>query len=143
MAKDYKVGYKKPPQKSQFQKGQSGNPEGRPRKSAQTDKGDVKANFYADMRNMLGEEVIAIENGKKKKLTTSKAIAKRVLKGVFDGEQKWIRIFLLALKDPKLLDPEDDEKPGGVLVVGERMTEEEWVAKYGGKQINYDEDDYR
>ena len=30
---EYKTGYKKPPKKSQFRKGQSGNPKGRPRKT--------------------------------------------------------------------------------------------------------------
>ena len=30
-ARDYKVGYKKPPLHSRFKKGQSGNPRGRPR----------------------------------------------------------------------------------------------------------------
>ena len=29
--KDYEVGYKKPPKKNQFKKGQSGNPKGRPK----------------------------------------------------------------------------------------------------------------
>ena len=30
--KDYEVGYGRPPKKSQFRKGQSGNPSGRPKK---------------------------------------------------------------------------------------------------------------
>jgi hypothetical protein len=34
---DYTVGYKKPPRHTQFRPGQSGNPKGRPRKSATLD----------------------------------------------------------------------------------------------------------
>lgn len=37
MTKAYEVGYKKPPKSSQFKKGQSGNPKGRPKKKQTTD----------------------------------------------------------------------------------------------------------
>jgi len=38
--KDKKVGYKKPPKKTQFKKGKSGNPKGRPKKSNPQEKID-------------------------------------------------------------------------------------------------------
>ncbi|NCB49439.1 MAG: hypothetical protein EOM53_02005 [Alphaproteobacteria bacterium] len=36
MSRDYKVGFAKPPEKTQFKKGKSGNPKGRPKKSINT-----------------------------------------------------------------------------------------------------------
>lgn len=51
---DYKVGYKKPPKGTQFKKGQSGNPNGRPKKSK-------NANKLA--HDLLNEEMQFTENG--------------------------------------------------------------------------------
>ena len=50
----YEVGYKKPPKGSQFKKGQSGNPNGRPKKSR-------NANMLA--HELLNEEMQFTENG--------------------------------------------------------------------------------
>ncbi|MEM6900956.1 MAG: DUF5681 domain-containing protein [Pseudomonadota bacterium] len=56
-ADDYQVGYKKPPIRSQFKKGQSGNPNGRPKKSR-------NANKLA--HDLLNEEMQFTENGEQR-----------------------------------------------------------------------------
>jgi len=53
-ADDYKVGYKKPPKGAKFKKGQSGNPNGRPKKSK-------NANKLA--HDLLNENMQFTENG--------------------------------------------------------------------------------
>jgi hypothetical protein len=57
---DYEVGYRKPPVATRFQKGRSGNPSGRPKKSAQSlDLGLI-------LEGIENEEIIVVDNGKRK-----------------------------------------------------------------------------
>ena len=57
---DYKVGYKKPPFHTRFQKGQSGNPRGRPRGSK---------NFSTLLADALNEPVVVTEDGRRRKIS--------------------------------------------------------------------------
>jgi uncharacterized protein DUF5681 len=63
-----KVGYGKPPKHSQFKKGQSGNPKGRPK--------GVKAHMPVSriIRHSLSEEVQGQVNGRTRKMTKLEAI---------------------------------------------------------------------
>ena len=57
---DYKVGYKKPPLHTRSQKGQSGNPRGRPRGSM---------NFSTLLAEALNEPVIVTEDGRRRRIS--------------------------------------------------------------------------
>lgn len=54
MADNDKIGFGKPPKAHQWQKGQSGNPKGRPK---------LKSDFIADFANILSEPVTACQPG--------------------------------------------------------------------------------
>jgi hypothetical protein len=63
--RDYAVGYGKPPRRSRFPKGQSGNPPGR---------SPGAKNLKALLSDALNEFVIVTENGGHRKITTREAI---------------------------------------------------------------------
>jgi hypothetical protein len=79
---NYDVGFGKPPKASQFKKGQSGNPKGRPKKStASTD--------MTDMVNEVAMTPVAVmQKGKKKKMPLKKAIIFTILMNGLTGDAK-------------------------------------------------------
>ena len=81
---EYTVGYRKPPTRTRFQKGQSGNPKGRPRGSK-------------NMATLLDEELNArvpvSENGKRKSITMRTAISKQTVRKAASGNEKFIKLL--------------------------------------------------
>ena len=63
---DESVGYCKPPVKTRFQKGKSGNPRGRPKKSK---------NFSTLVEKGLDAEITIVEGDKRRRLTKREAFA--------------------------------------------------------------------
>jgi hypothetical protein len=81
----YDVGYGKPPKSSQFQKGRSGNPNGRPRGTR---------NFFTDLEEVLSKKVTVVENGKKKKTSAQMATIQRLCEKALMGDQRSIALLL-------------------------------------------------
>jgi hypothetical protein len=76
---DYKVGYGKPPLRTRFKKGKSGNHKGRPKK-------------IPDLSELIGEELestrfIEIDN-KRVKLSTTRILVKRFMQLALKGDRK-------------------------------------------------------
>jgi hypothetical protein len=79
---DYDVGYGKPPKGSQFKKGQSGNPKGRPKKS-------VASTDMSDMVNEVSMTPVGVmQKGKKKKMPLKKAILLAIMMNGLTGDAK-------------------------------------------------------
>jgi len=76
-SESYEVGYGKPPKRTQFQKGWSGNPNGRP-------KGAL--NFTTVFLRTLREKVVTTENGKTKILTKLEALTKQLVNKAASGD---------------------------------------------------------
>ncbi|SHK17734.1 hypothetical protein SAMN05444000_1212 [Shimia gijangensis] len=76
---DFEVGYGKPPKKTRFKKGQSGNAKGRPKGSR---------NFGTIVDEALNGKVTVNENGKASKIASSQALVLRLLEKALRGEDR-------------------------------------------------------
>ena len=85
MSSDYKVGYRKPPQRSQFKKGQSGNPRGRP---AQT------VNLKTDLLEELQENILVREGPTERRLSKQRAMLKSLIMKAIKGDTRASHILL-------------------------------------------------
>jgi hypothetical protein len=88
--RDYVVGYGKPPLHTRFQKGQSGNPKGRPR---------GKKNLSTLLNNALNASIVVIENGRRKKITKREAIVTQLVNKSASADLKATQIVLAMLRD--------------------------------------------
>ncbi|TGY90322.1 hypothetical protein E5163_04130 [Marinicauda algicola] len=73
------VGYGNPPRATQFQKGKSGNPKGRPR---------LKKNLGTLIDEVLFKEVVITEGGRRRKVSAAKALFMRQLSEGLSGDGK-------------------------------------------------------
>ena len=113
----FEVGYGKPPQHSQFKRGQSGNPHGRPKGA----KG-----FDASLARELETKITVTEGGARKSMSKAEAAAKRLVEKALKGDMPALRYLAetdrnfadkvearikLAEADEKsvAIDPVDDE----------------------------------
>ncbi len=85
----YDVGYGKPPKKTQFKKGLSGNPNGRPRK---------KPNLYTELKAVLRESVTVTIEGEPEPVTVQQALLLRLRDEALRGEV-WAVKLLQKLVD--------------------------------------------
>jgi Family of unknown function (DUF5681) len=81
----FEVGYGKPPKHTRFVKGKSGNPKGR---------GKGVRNFATEIQDELNTRVPITENGRRKKITKRKAIAKQLVNKAATGDPKAIPVLL-------------------------------------------------
>ncbi|MFZ8977250.1 MAG: DUF5681 domain-containing protein [Pseudohongiellaceae bacterium] len=106
---DYEVGYGKPPKATQFKKGQSGNPKGRP-KGVQ--------NLATDLQDELSAKVEITEDGQTKKVTKQKAMVKQLMQKAIKGDPKSIDVVfkhyltmeLAKIRDDKEAEPSSEDK---------------------------------
>lgn len=103
------VGYGKPPKKSQFKKGQSGNPKGRPKGTR---------NFKTDLEAELQQQVRITEDGKLQNVSKQQAILKRTFEKALNGDiraveliGKWCAQYLgtdIETNAAEILNPDDE-----------------------------------
>ena len=98
----YEVGYGRPPKFTRFKPGTSGNPKGRPR---------VSKNLAAAFESALSERVPVNDNGRRKKIPTSEAIAKQATRKAAGGDLRALRLVVeLWLR----LHPKGKQELGGI-----------------------------
>jgi hypothetical protein len=72
-----KVGYGKPPRGTQFKRGKSGNPKGRPRGSR---------NLAIDLAAELGEPITVREDGRHRRVSKQRALIKSLMAKSLQGD---------------------------------------------------------
>ncbi|MFL6437529.1 MAG: DUF5681 domain-containing protein [Terriglobales bacterium] len=78
------VGYRKPPKRTQFPKGVSGNPAGRPA---------GRCNLATVLEETLNEFVVVTERGEKKTVTKMEAAVKRMVRKAISGNTHAFRVL--------------------------------------------------
>lgn len=91
------AGYKDPPKHAQFKKGQSGNPNGRPKGTR---------NLKTDLLEELSEKIPITERGKQRKVSKQRAMIKALMANAVQGDTKSANVLLNMLL--KFV-PQDDE----------------------------------
>ena len=85
----YEVGYKKPPKATRYKKGESGNPNGRPRRI------DEPFDPSVVLQAVENEQVVvALENGKRKLMTKLEAQFRQLFKKAIAGDLKAARAIV-------------------------------------------------
>jgi Family of unknown function (DUF5681) len=79
------VGYKQPPKGHQFQPGQSGNSNGRPKGTR---------NFKTDLRDELGEMTSFREGGREVSISKQRALIKRLVASAIAGDARSIATLM-------------------------------------------------
>ncbi len=82
---NYEIGYKKPPKETQFKKGVSGNPRGRPKGSKNT---------IAILNDALEQKISVAQNGKVTKINKKTAILMQMVNKATQGDLKSIQTIL-------------------------------------------------
>ena len=92
-----KVGYKKPPKHSQFPKGKSGNPKGRPPKE--------KKIFHLALIDIMGEEITLKVGGEDVTMTLQEALIKKMMLDSMNGKQTATKNFIEIMKHLQNMPP--------------------------------------
>jgi len=93
---DYKVGYGRPPKHTQFKRGQSGNPRGRPRKSKQVE---------ALIRHELDITIVLKEGGREVRISKREAIIKQLVNSAIKGDAKPLQMMIAHLEKHREVEP--------------------------------------
>jgi hypothetical protein len=114
---EYKVGYGKPPTHSQFKKGQSGNPKGRPKR---------KTLFRTEVQEIGRKMATVRTNGKTSKVPMTRVILQTVLQRALDGDNTSTKQILELFG--KYLDEPGDEKNVAEISPRDEALIEEYLA---------------
>ncbi len=109
MPDDYQVGFKKPPKGTRFRKGQSGNPQGRPKGTK---------NLKTDLFEELQEQVLVREGPAEKQLSKQRVVLKSLTNKAIKGDTRAANIVLNMVL--RLLDGEGSDEADAPLSADEQ-----------------------
>jgi hypothetical protein len=110
VSEDDGVGYRKPPRRSQFQKGKSGNPNGRPKGSG----------VRTAMEKVAARTIPMTVEGKRSKVPATEALLMQMLQRALEGDATARRDFLKIADQVSKARAEDDAKGENWTVIVKR-----------------------
>jgi Family of unknown function (DUF5681) len=85
---DHGIGYRRPPERTRFKPGQSGNPRGRPKGAR---------NFKTDLKTTLRMPVSVTRHGKSQRVSTQQAVLMRLREKALSGDTRGlVQLIVLA-----------------------------------------------
>jgi hypothetical protein len=87
---DYRVGYRRPPVDTRFNRGQSGNPKGRP---------PGAKNLATLLNEALNEVVVISEDGGRKRISKRKAAFKQLVNAAAKGNWRALKLLVDIMQD--------------------------------------------
>ncbi|WP_271950126.1 MULTISPECIES: DUF5681 domain-containing protein [Ruegeria] len=126
--KEYEVGYGKPPKATQFKKGRSGNPKGRP-------KGAKGVN--ASLKRELEAKITVREGNNEARISKAEAIAKRLTAGALKGDTKLL-MALLKVDADLFGGPDDGSEQAGSEVNGPEAVDYDILRDFFSSQLDGD-----
>ncbi len=105
--KDYQVGFGRPPRDTQFQKGQSGNPKGRPRK---------KGSIELDLDQVLDQQVRVRLPGGSKNMDAREATLRVQVDKALKGNIQSARYVLKQFEKYEAITPPRSKIQTGVVI---------------------------
>lgn len=106
---EYIVGYKRPPKDTQFKKGKSGNPKGRP-KGSQNKKPKVCTTFNSLIIDAANEVVESSADGEVVALTVAQSIIKSISEAAMAGNSRAQTFFIKMLQQAEQEERKEQEE---------------------------------
>ncbi len=118
---NYEVGYGRPPKRTQFKKGQSGNPKGRPKQ---------RSDIQSTLERTLAEPFTYREGEVVREMSAEKAVLYAQVLKAMHGDQTAFNFVMKLAKRCGLIAPRQDpsaEAPCGILLVPDPVSVKEWL----------------
>lgn len=125
------IGYGKPPESSQFKKGKSGNPKGRPKGSK---------SLKTVVQKELAGKVQLLQNGKPRKVSKMEALVMRLVKDALEGNPK-AQTEILRLATAYLPDETELQKANEPTSAADQLLVDAFVKRMVVKQSKVGGDD--
>jgi hypothetical protein len=129
----YEVGYKRPPQNSQFKQGESGNRKGRPKEGKNT---------YAMLKEVLEQKINIKENGRDLRIPKKLAMIMQLVNKAVKGDVKAINSLL-----PHMLMADAKEEDKNKILASISQDDRDIITNYlknisdfdGTEEVNQDD----
>ena len=122
----HRVGYGCPPEETRFKRGQSGNPNGRPRRVP---------TMHDDLEKVLAERIELREGERVQRVSKRDALARTTINRALKGDARFLRA-LLHMMQPRSGEDQGDVEIGNVVSADDEALLAAYVARSRGEIVS-------